>query len=279
MDLFGKLNQFLQPNDAPVTQNRNFVGGLDFNTRYDRDAVTAMNLKNLSVTTAKIGSAAVGNAQLGTAVIGTAQIGTLSFNQITGGTATLGGTTNGNGLLNVKDASGSNIVTLDNSGIMVNNGSITIKNSGGTSIIDSSGLISTANFINGAYSATGVANFTGTSPTDVTGGSLTFVLSRTSNVLTAISANVDFFPTPGGGGYGGIVYLTIDGTIQRRLQTILFEPSADSSGWECAQVASHTDIVTLAAGTHTLKMQASTANNGQQFSLYDRSLIYIILGS
>jgi len=50
--------------------------------------------------------------------------GTFTANKIVGGTLTLGGSNNGNGVLTVKDASGNTIGSWDNSGLTLNKGSI-----------------------------------------------------------------------------------------------------------------------------------------------------------
>lgn len=69
-----------------------------------------------------------------------------SFNKASGGTVTLGGVNNGNGLLHVIDSSGGTIITADNSGITINSGKLTIKDASNTTIVDANGLVSTANF-------------------------------------------------------------------------------------------------------------------------------------
>lgn len=77
-----------------------------------------------------IQDASINNAKIGTAAIGTANIGTLTFDVISGGTATFGGTLNGNGVVNVKNSAGSTVVLLNNAGIEVIEGDITLSNGG-----------------------------------------------------------------------------------------------------------------------------------------------------
>lgn len=101
------LNAQLFPTDSPIAQNQGAVTAFDFDAQNEAGVVSS----------AKIRNAAVGNAQIGTAAIGTANIGTLTFDQITGGTATLGGTLNGNGLLSIKNSGGTEIVRGDATGI------------------------------------------------------------------------------------------------------------------------------------------------------------------
>jgi len=100
-----ELNPFLQPLDAPVT-SKFMTDAYEFGYTNERGAVTGMFIQDASIN----------NAKIGTAAIGTANIGTLTFNEIAGGTAVLGGTANGNGLLQIKDASGSVIIQTDNLG-------------------------------------------------------------------------------------------------------------------------------------------------------------------
>ncbi len=77
-----------------------------------------------------IQDASINNAKIGTAAIGTANIGTLTFNEISGGTATFGGTLNGDGVVVVKNSAGSVVVSLNNTGIEVIDGDITLSNGG-----------------------------------------------------------------------------------------------------------------------------------------------------
>lgn len=100
-----ELNPFLQPIDAPIS-SRFMTDAYKFGYTNERGAVTGMFIQDASIN----------NAKIGTAAIGTANIGTLTFNEIAGGTAVLGGTANGNGLLQIKDASGSVIIQGDNLG-------------------------------------------------------------------------------------------------------------------------------------------------------------------
>jgi len=100
-----ELNPFLQPMDAPIS-SRFMTDAYKFGYTNERGAVTGMFIQDASIN----------NAKIGTAAIGTANIGTLTFNEIEGGTAILGGTANGNGLLQIKDASGSVIIQGDNLG-------------------------------------------------------------------------------------------------------------------------------------------------------------------
>ena len=110
-----ELNDHLMPVDSPIAHNQGLMTAMEFDSKND----PISKIRNAAIGSAQIQDAAIGNAQLGTAIIGTANIGTLSFNEITGGTATLGGTLNGNGLLVVKDSAGSTALNLNNSQIEI----------------------------------------------------------------------------------------------------------------------------------------------------------------
>jgi len=172
-----ELDSFLNSTDSLASRENDSTSAYQFDARNERSSVGNVMLRDASID----------NAKMGTAVIGTAQIGTLSFNEITGGTATLGGTSNGDGVLSVKNQAGSEVVKLDNTGMTVTNGSITIQNSSGSNIIDSKGIVSTNNFIFGGTSNLTLRSTTSSFYGTIANTSLNIVLDRTANVLlTAI---------------------------------------------------------------------------------------------
>jgi hypothetical protein len=114
------LNSQLQPVNGLVTQDRGFVSGADVKADFERNTFAGYQIQDASIT----------NAKIGTAAIGTANIGTLSFNQITGGTAILGGTLNGNGLFKT-------ITSIGDTFFLLNNGSMSLYGDfGGSSTAD-----------------------------------------------------------------------------------------------------------------------------------------------
>lgn len=280
------LNPFLFPNNSPYVQNLGLTSGYQFNYENERGAVINTLLRDGAITTTKIGTAQITNALLGTAVIGTAQIGTLTFNEISGGTATLGGTTNGNGVLSVKNASGSEVVRADNTGLTVTNGSVTIQDSSGSSVLDSSGLVSTTNFIFG-----GTANFLNTRTTgstdfvDVANTSFDIVLSRSARVLflcygdfsnytgngeqitehVALSVGGTLFPDATNG--FGAVYFNGD-TSDAGVTTVL-------SSW------SGQAVVAIGSGTTSVKLKWRKGSNDTaalNARVINTSLYYLLLG-
>lgn len=99
------LDSQLRSATGLVSRKGEFVSGQDFDFRTESGAVKTVHLRDASIS----------NAKMGTAVIGTANIGTLSFNEITGGTAILGGTANGDGVLIVRNEAGEQRIIFDKS--------------------------------------------------------------------------------------------------------------------------------------------------------------------
>jgi len=110
-----ELDSFLNSTDSLASRENDSTSAYQFDARNERSSVGNVMLRDASID----------NAKMGTAVIGTAQIGTLSFNEITGGTARLGGTLNGNGLLQVLQQNGEHY-------FLANSGSISFYGDSGT---------------------------------------------------------------------------------------------------------------------------------------------------
>lgn len=242
------LNQFLQPNNSPIADVSGVVSAYEVATTFNRNSVGLSKIRNFS------------------------------FSAGTGGTLVLGGSGNGNGYFVIKDASGSTIVTGDNNGITVTGGSVTIKNSAGTTILDSTGLVSSNNFANNFYYDDTNVHITSNSYTDVTGSSLNVILSRSTNVLIAFYALINTYGTAANVAYRNDVAVAINGTVQ--------SPAA-SCGWYASTALSFikTDsvscarIFTMAAGTNTIKLQWRTNNTTDGADMLTRNLNYMVLGS
>lgn len=93
------LNQHLQPYNSPITSGGGSVNAYEFDSKNERGAVTTSFIHDLAVTNAKIQS--------------------INFSKGTGGTLTLGGTANGNGVLNVVNEGATSLVMIDAGGIDV----------------------------------------------------------------------------------------------------------------------------------------------------------------
>lgn len=265
-----ELSPFLNSTDSLMEQ-KTFTNTFGFESDFDRDIIT----------TSKILNGAITNVKIGTAAIGTANIGTLSFNQISGGTANLGGTTNGNGLLSLKNAAGSEIVKLDNTGMTVTNGSITINNSGGSAIIDSSGLVGTSNFVLGSISGgPGLAHtYTSTSEEDVPSSSISVILARATPVAFWATTAIGFNKTTTINA-ANVISLSINGTIQNptMFKRAVYDGS-EQDGMEYSTVSTHR-VLTLAVGTNTVKLSRRINNTiGTATGTMDEFfLTYLVLG-
>jgi len=106
VDPKGTNEQYHLPNsEAPIIDRKIPQSAFEFDSQFEDGVIS--------------------NAKIRQATIGSAQIGTISFTQVSGGTATLGGTANGDGLLTVNNAGGTEVVRLDNTGITITAGTIT----------------------------------------------------------------------------------------------------------------------------------------------------------
>lgn len=237
------LDRYMRPLNA-VNQG-SFVGGMEFNTFFDRNAVTAVNLRNFS------------------------------FNAGTGGTIVLGGTNNGNGNFVLRNSAGSTIVTGNNNGITVTNGSITINNSGGTSVLDSTGLVSTANFSNNNVTRGTLQAITGgTSFVDITSSSMSFNLARNTAMLFFVNANLNLIES-GTNTCNGVMFVNIDG-INSNERGIFCK-----SGNNSQKSFGLPYFTILSSGTHTVKLQARLESfaGTAAFNINEYWFSYILLGN
>ncbi len=253
------LNKHLMPLTAPIAQPGSAVGGMAFNTYYDRNAVTAVNLRNFS------------------------------FNAGTGGTIVLGGVNNGNGNFIIKDSLGSTIVQGNNQGLTINSGSITINNAEGQLSFDSAGVVSSANFPADNVESAGTHETTSTTFVDLPGATLDpFVTTRDTKALVAMSAfgyNIAWLQDSTA--MEMIAVDSINGTMVEFPLTIEFSLTQvvgtgspfTSFGYGIDyQFASAAVVVDLTAGTHTMKLQYKTNGSGTaSVALYQ--LAYVVLGN
>lgn len=257
-----ELNAFLQPVGAPITRAQQFQSSMDFDSGTDRNTVTFSKIKNFS------------------------------FNAGTGGTLTLGGDSGQNGQLILRDSSGNVIIVADQlgfdgyngsgtsiagtlgdninfhlneDGLSIYNGSITIYNNQGTTIIDNFGLNSLNVFPNSDQVAIGLTQqISGTTRVPITGGTLTFSMSRAGLVLINISTNQ--YMT--GIGYG-IVGLYINGTAGF--------PAIYSGANDIESGATHY-IFSAPSGTHSLVIQGQQDGGAGTMNMYSYNFSYIKLG-
>lgn len=243
------VNQSLFPNNSPIAINQAQVSSYQFDYQNEAGVVSSSKIRNAS--------------------IGTAQIQAFNFNQGTGGTLTLGGTANGNGVLQVLNAAGGTVVQANNTGLAINNGSITINNSSGSLSYDLSGVVSSTNFFDTSASTGGGLNqaISGTADTPLTGGTLSFSVSRDRLAMFIYkygwynqTATVDFC----------VGKLNINNTeydrivIGNKYTDLLF-----STGFF---------VATVPSGTYTLTMTAGGMSAGTTI-IYSYDISYIFLGT
>lgn len=272
-----KLNDKLQPLNSPVANYQGAVSAFEFNAGNERNTVDLSRIKNFN------------------------------FSSGTGGTLVLGGPGNGNGLMNVKNSIGTTIVQADNTGLNVYNtsgslitslnasgltiyrGNVTIQNANNTTILDTSGIVSTANFAADNVEDVTIRTTTSTSPTDLPGSTLdTFVLSRAVKAAVYVTVwgyNIAWLAD------ASIMQVqcvdNIDGTLvafplyvnQQLTEVGGGGPPFTAFGYNIDyQFNSAAAIVDLSAGTHTMKLQFYITGTGTaEVALYQ--LGYVILGS
>lgn len=202
-----------------------------------------------------------------------------------GGTLTLGGANNVNGVLSIKDATNTEKVLLDKDGITVSDGKITIKNDSGDTTIDSKGIVSTANFASDtAVSLNNTRTTSSTSFVNVSNTTLTFTLTRSANVLFLLWGD---FSNYGGDGDIASEYVAL------KINSTLYPDAtngfgnvfywADQAGSDVSFASSSWHghyLAQLAAGSYTALMQfrkqgAATVDA----RVIDTGITYIILGN
>lgn len=255
------LNERLQPLNSPIARNQGAVSSYDFDAQNERNSVNLTKIKNFS------------------------------FSSGVGGTLTLGGTANGAGVLLIKDANGNIIVQGDSTGLTVFDGNLVVQNDDNTTIIDTSGIISTANFATDQVFSNILQTTASTSPQDVTGSSLApFTLSRSTNLLVTMTAfgYNNNFDADGDASMAIICNDSIDGDLMEfpivgayALSDIDIDFVGESWSWSTNLNLSATSMsvyTPLDAGTHTLKLQFYSNSSGTS-NLAAYLLNYMILGS
>lgn len=255
------LNQYLEPSAA--ISNAQFNDAYTYQASLDRGAIDTRNLKNASITNAKLD--------------------TFSFNKGSGGTLVLGGTANGNGIFSLKNAGGTEIIGMDNSGMMINSGKITVKDSNGTTVMDSSGLFSTNVFRSDSVSSGAVNSTTSGTAVDIPNSSLTTPSFTRNTRVLVFFLNSTYLSGQSGGDYAGLIntYLTIDNSHYTTLNHQGYSVSGDASAVDVL-TQSGQYIATLGSGTHTIKMQwkiTQTSGNNAQANSLGFDIGYVVLGN
>lgn len=250
-------NEFFIATNSIASENRDVYGIYEWSTQTFGNLVGSRAIQDASIT----------NAKIGTAAIGTANIGTLTFNQISGGTANFGGSANGDGVINVLDASGTQVGKWDKDGIEV-------KTTAGTTIIDGGGIVSVNNFSNNSYFGTNTVSGTNSfSFTDISGSNLSFYLDRDAVVLISFFANVRSYAIDNFRSYHINVGVNINGTAPSNFATFEIVQTTANMG-SCLSFSKQYQV---SAGTNTIKLQWSAFSDDLS-EMTSRGLQYCILG-
>ena len=227
-------NYNIPSNQSPVVDRTEITTGFGFDAQNERGVIPAAKIKNFS------------------------------FNQGQGGTLTLGGVNDGNGVLFIKNDAGGTVVRADGTGIIINSLS-------GTTVIDSTGLNCFNNFNSDFFEINNSGTAIGTAPTSL-GTINPFVLSRNTKILTYLGGvgatfNFGFDTNPLEWSLD-----LVDINTSEILLTTYFSPNLfytfDTGTGLVTNVgqmytqSSRTFINYLSAGTHTLKIQASVTGAG-----------------
>lgn len=213
-----------------------------------------------------------------------------SFNKATGGTITLGGVANGNGVMQILNASGGTVVTANNSGITINSGSITINDSSGSSVIDSMGIVNSSLITNSAVTKTGGFDqiISGTAETPLNDGTISFVLDRAATCLFMVDASVWEQRASGTADYNayGKVQLFIDDVEYNRAVVGggYFEVNGGVRGngeTTIQSCAVHYMKNIASAGTHTFVVKASQEilDGVPEMGVHIYNMTYIRIGA
>jgi hypothetical protein len=261
------LTPSLNSKDSLAEKGDSLTSSMDFDSTWERGVIDSVSIRDASITNAKIKN--------------------FNFNQGTGGTLTLGGTTDGNGVLSVKNNSGSEIVRADNTGLTVTNGSITIQNSSGSNVIDSAGLVSLTAFVFGGTENGDQRDFNSSSYADVANTSVTTPnFTRTTNVSISYNVLAHFYLFGSDAISYGKVILNIDGTDQtstvfdQAVYGIRIYTSGVFSFDSITYSLSANGVRSLGTGTHTLKLRAyGPGATDNQLRITATSVNYTVLGN
>lgn len=201
----------------------------------------------------------------------------LSWDKGQGGTLTLGGADNTNGILSVRDSSNDEKVLIDNTGIQINDGRLNIYDASGNLSFDASGVVSATNFSGGVTNRGGGQSFTSTSYVDVTDSTKTLVFTRSKFVLFFVQAVIRLVESAGNTGTG-VMFVDINGVATNQGSIFMYSGSTQGGGTTKTLIYA----TTLGAGTHTVKLKAKMETiyaGAPSFDLGEYWFTHIILGS
>lgn len=186
-------------------------------------------------------------------IIDTPKVRTLEFGKLKGGTCSLGGTADGDGVLSVSEQAGTEIVRLDKAGITVNHGSITLNDTAGSTVIDSKGVVSTTQFSqNNTIIDALNQNIAGTATEDVTNSEYSLVLGRAT--LCYFPFTVQHYLIENGASHNcdAQIFFNINGTVPGAVGRYITTNTGNTS----LITSSCYYLEEIGAGTATIKLQA-----------------------
>lgn len=207
-----------------------------------------------------------GNLSAGTIDIGGADA--TSFHVDVDGNMWLGASTYASAPMKVSNA-GSLVAT-----------SVTLKDSGGTSFIDSTGVISATTFVSNLVTNTTTRGLTqnGSNLVDIPNTSLTFSLSRT----TVVKIDATFqsqFSSITTSTVGSTTFINVDGTLyDPRIQ--IEDCQMGTGGYSRKWTLTSGVTASLASGSHTVKLQTVwTLDASLVYTVYSSTVNYTKLGT
>jgi hypothetical protein len=186
-------------------------------------------------------------------------------------------------VISVIDSANDEIIQINENGLTVLDGDITINNTNGDPTLDGLGLVSTNNFVTDAAVAIALARFTAsTSFVAVAATTLTFTLARPAVVQFLCSGN--FAGTVLTGEFcSADVALQVDGVLYpdttNGFGRVFY--ISDSLAGDVTNVSptwSDSHIMTLGAGSHTVRLMYRKLAGSVNVEVSNTALRYLLLG-
>ena len=204
--------------------------------------------------------------------------GFMEFTRGRGGMLQLGGFNNLNGTFALLDADEIERITMDKDGMVINKGAMTIKDQTNQTIVDSTGLRSTTNFVGDTIVDSNAFTTTSDTFVDVTNMSLSFNLKRGSKLLVGASVVGRNDSISDSQNYGAISQIVLDNVS---ILGYMVTPGIPLTAGLMNLSAATSGIVNVSAGNHTLRLQLERTGGGtaRLSASNPKTLWYVILGN
>lgn len=211
----------------------------------------------------------------------------VSADRLNGGTLRAKNTADGVKIV-ILDSSNVEIGSIDENGLIVLDGNMSLENAGGSVTLDQLGIVSMQNFFAGASVATNNEEITSATLVDVTDGELTTnTFTRSCQVLAFARILNSNAPVDDSLSAFGTFEMDLlcDAQAVRATRGFVYQVDAFGPGshyTEGARVDTLTlfAIVDLGAGAHTIKLQAKTEPSNNMKSYVEEVHIgYMVLGT